>query len=134
MELAAARRGAEEAAAEALESRTTPALGAQALELLEARVIAAEERATEAERRLAELGHDDAPMATNGNAAVSNGHRADETRPSRSHQDEEPTRANGHQDAAGEDDDEPVSPLSAEANDLRARLARSAASKKRPAE
>jgi hypothetical protein len=120
LELAAARRDAEETAAEALESRTAPGLSAQALELLEARVIAAEERAAQAERRLAELAPDEAPRS-NGHAPGSNGHHV-----------EEPENTNGHPEPA--EDDEPVSPISAEAHDLRARLARTAAAKKRAAE
>lgn len=129
VELAAARRDAEEAAAEALESRTAPSLNAQALELLEARVIAAEERAAEAERRLAELAPDEAPRSSNGHASgASNGHAPG----SNGHRVEEPEPGNGRPEPA--EDDEPVSPISAEANDLRARLARTAAAKKRPAE
>lgn len=121
VELAAARRDAEEAAAEALASRTAPNLNAQALELLEARVIVAEERAAEAERRLAELTPTETPRSSNGHAPASNGHRL-----------EAPEIANGHPELV--EDDEPVSPISAEANDLRTRLARTAAAKKRAAE
>ena len=128
LRLSAAQREAEEAAEEALASRTAPSLGAQALELLELRVIAAEERATEAERRLEELGHGEIPGHADRHAEATNGHHAEAT--------------NGHHAADdGEDsavtegsEEDPISPISAEANDLRARLTRSAARKKRPAD
>ena len=128
LKLTAAQRETEEVASEALESRTAPPLSAQALELLEARVIAAEDRAADAERRLAELGHDAVPALTNGHHAETNGHHVED--------------ANGHHAQDHDEgahvtegsDQEPISPISAEANDLRARLARTAARKKRPTE
>jgi len=135
LEFAAARREAEEAAANALESRTIPTPSAQELELLEARLIAAEQRATQAERQLAELGHGETAAHANGHhPETSNGHHPET---SNGHH---PETSNGHlvddhEDvtAGGESDHEPISPITAEATDLRARLARSAARKKRPA-
>ena len=139
--LAAAKREAQEIADEALASRTAPSstaasLEAQALELLEARVIAAEERAADAEQRLAELGFE-GPVRSNGHPApATNGQHAvvaDAGLPS-----ERDPAASDASDEHHEDDDEadgsPVFPISPEASELRARLARSAALKKRSIE
>ena len=183
--LVAAQRAAQDAAEEALTSRSassgpTASLEAQAIELLEARVIAAEHRAAEAERRLAELGFEGPPNGSNGHVAqpssgqwaaetepyaptvddpmafgASNGHRSEPDAPEPpagqledqdepdgqlEDQDEPDGQLEDQDDPAEqlEDQDEPdgppVSPISAEASDLRARLARSAARKKRSLE
>ena len=141
--LAAARREAQEAADEALARPSTAAsLEAQALELLEARVIAAEDRAADAERRLAELGFEGPSLRSNGHPSPpSNGHRTDaagaddpaEYDPAE-HGSEELAASDGdHGDEEGPDGT-PVFPITPEASELRARLARSAALKKRSIE
>ena len=139
--LAAAKREAPEIADEALASRTVPSstaasLEAQALELLEARVIAAEERAADAEQRLAELGFE-GPVRSNGHPApATNGQHA--VVGEAGHLSEYDPAVSEASDEHHEDDDEadgsPVFPISPEASELRARLARSAALKKRSIE
>ena len=141
--LAAARREAQEAADEALARPSTAAsLEAQALELLEARVIAAEDRAADAERRLAELGFEVPSLRSNGHPSPpSNGHRTDaagaddpaEYDPAEHGSEELEASDGGHGDEEGPDGT-PDFPITPEASELRARLARSAALKKRSIE
>ncbi|MEO8476746.1 MAG: hypothetical protein ABI572_06805 [Actinomycetota bacterium] len=121
-ELAASQRATEDAMAEAAASRNASTADAQALVRLEARVVAAEARAAEAERRLAELRQPDA--SANGNGHLRDG--------SNGHHEEEPPAAESDREPH-EMDDLPL-PISAEANELRARLTRSAARKKHAAE
>jgi hypothetical protein len=128
--LAAVRRETQEAADEALAQPSAAAsLEAQALELLEARVIDAEERAADAERRLAELGFEGPPVRSNGHRAAPAGVDA----PAERHPEELEASDGGHTDD-DEPDGSPVFPISPEASEMRARLARSAALKKRSIE
>ncbi|MGZ8618399.1 MAG: hypothetical protein ACXWYE_00690 [Actinomycetota bacterium] len=136
--LAAARRDAQEAADEALAPPSTAAsLEAQAFELLEARLIAAEDRAADAEHRLAELGFEGPPVRSNGQPTpASNGPRAvaaGADAPAERYPAELEASDGDHGDE-GEPDGSPVFPISPEASELRARLARSAALKKRSIE
>ncbi|MGZ5129180.1 MAG: hypothetical protein ACXWDR_06530 [Actinomycetota bacterium] len=136
--LAAARREAQEAADEALAPPSTAAsLEAQAFELLEARLIGAEDRAADAEHRLAELGFEGPPVRSNGQPTpASNGPRAvaaGADAPAERYPAELEASDGDHGDE-GEPDGSPVFPISPEASELRARLARSAALKKRSIE
>ncbi|MGZ8594918.1 MAG: hypothetical protein ACXWYJ_04565 [Actinomycetota bacterium] len=136
--LAAARRDAQEAADEALAPPSTAAsLEAQAFELLEARLIAAEDRAADAEHRLAELGFEGPPVRSNGQPTPpTNGPRAvaaGADAPAERYPAELEASDGDHGDE-GEPDGSPVFPISPEASELRARLARSAALKKRSIE
>lgn len=125
------RREAQEAIDEALAARglSSPAaapLEAQAFELLEARVIAAEDRAADAEQRLAELGFEGPRVSPNGRSAAADAPA-----------ERDPAEFEGSEGSRTDDDEPdvtPVFPISAEASDLRARLARSAAIKRRSIE
>ncbi len=129
-ELQAVRREAAEA--EAAAARSAPALEAQALQLLEQRLAAAEVRAEEAERRLAGLNGDGRdPTGSHRVGGDRVGEAGELDRP-----DEESDPPPSITPRAVEpDDDEPL-PLAIgdEASDLRARLARTAARKKRSAD
>jgi hypothetical protein len=139
-------------------SAARSALDAQAFELLEARLIDAEDRAAEAERRLAELGLEGPPVGSDGHSArppvelaMPTGGlvptsevdlsaelpRAEETAEAADEPDEP---AEAPDEPAEAPDDEPdeglgqlVTPLTAEAAELRARLARTTERRKRVA-
>ncbi len=131
VELAAAAIAVENAERTAADAGEEEA--ARALEVLEARVIAAEDRAAEAERRLAELGFEGPPVGSNGHSMpVGPGYATLD--PNGGPTAEADVSDGDADDGLDEVDTRLFSPVSAEAAELRARLARNAARRKRSAD